>query len=290
MNGESWKYASAGRKRKGCDAGRCSRTDRTKKKAPSVVDSYQDWPTHKQTAAVNRNIPNVYILIWKNTYFLDAYITISGGDYVAIMQPMTRFDVRDLRRVLKADRIEVEGRGPDGDQAVKTICMIVEGMSLVIKAGRLRVLYKDFKDRGRRPAGIPYPGDATPQLSRNADGTMTATVVVKDPEGMHCRSWAVIRKYTYDLNATLTIEWRGKTVTLIGGDPGMDPNRCGFYLLRRLLDPVKCGDTITVTAEGPDARTALDVVIGTTEPKGWIGVMRSEDRRRKREGLPPVLI
>ncbi|MCA3747773.1 MAG: HPr family phosphocarrier protein, partial [Rubrobacter sp.] len=146
------------------------------------------------------------------------------------------------------------------------------------KLNRLRAIYESNKERGG-PALVPYPGKDRPVVSRTPDGSLTATAVVKDPEGMHCRAWAVIREFLQERDATITIRWRGRTATLTGRT--VYP---GFSIVRRLLDPVKCGDEMSVTVEGPDAAEVMEAMLLITQRGGYRKVLRSEYVRKRRAG------
>lgn len=105
---------------------------------------------------------------------------------------------------------------------------------------------------------------------------------------MDMRTWFTIKKFTDPLDAIVTIEADGRRVTLVPGDPALHPGKKPTSVLRCVLYGIKCGIEITVTAEGPDAQKALDVVLTAVKPNGYIRVYLTEEARKRRAGFQPT--
>jgi phosphocarrier protein len=85
-----------------------------------------------------------------------------------------------------------------------------------------------------------------------ANEVLTRRVVIQDIGGLHTRTVFSINRFTRKLNARITITANGRTIERPPGG--------GFSVLQGLNLGLTRGTEIVVSASGPDARKALDVV------------------------------
>ena len=92
-------------------------------------------------------------------------------------------------------------------------------------------------------SGAPVPGDTLDDIDQDDDGVHEASWKLVNPMGLHARPAAAVAQAMADLDADITIN-------------GVD----GKSVMMLMTLGLKAGDTLTVSAHGPDAARAVEML------------------------------
>ncbi|MFW0768992.1 dihydroxyacetone kinase phosphoryl donor subunit DhaM [Arthrobacter koreensis] len=150
-------------------------------------------------------------------------------------------DPGQREKVRLADAPLVEGAvaaavAAQTDQDLAAVIRDAEAVTATLGAGRT----------APTPAGggsVPAPADTLDDIDQDDDGVHEASWELINPMGLHARPAAAVAQAMADLDADITIN-------------GVD----GKSVMMLMTLGLKAGDTLTVSAHGPDAARAVEML------------------------------